>query len=95
MMEDMSDIEKLIWIELRFGLSKTVKGSVDRNQINDFESELTSMLTRYHSEFSLSMPVPRIITSITNHKIYFIFVDKKDGKRILLGDWLSKRNQND
>lgn len=90
-MYDMNDVELITWIEKRFGLTKSVGNNPTNDQIGSVETELVSILNKYKNELNISSPLPRVKMWITNDKVNFMFFDKKSGKRILLGDWLSNK----
>lgn len=92
MYEDMNDIEKLVWIEKRFGITKTIKENLSNDKVESTENELLSILNKYREELKISNPIPRVRMWITNNKLNFMFFSKKSGKRILLGDWLSDKD---
>ena len=93
-MEDMNDIEKLLWMEKRFGISKTLtEKHPSTDKIEATEQELASILSRYREEMNITMPLPRIRTWMTDNKMNFIFIERKSGKRILLGNWLSNKEE--
>jgi hypothetical protein len=92
MMDDMNDIEKLLWIEKRFGITKTLEEKHPSNdKVEALEQELNSILSRYREEYKITMPMPRIRMWLTDNKMNFLFFDRKSGKRILLGNWLSNK----
>lgn len=90
-MDDMNDIEKILWIEKRFGITKTVGDNPSNDRVDAIDSELNSILSKYREQLKITMPLPRVRMWITNDKLNFLFFDKKSGKRILLGDWLANK----
>lgn len=88
MSDDMSDIEKLIWIEKRFSFTKTIGENPTNDKVEQIENELMSILSRYREELKINSQLPKIRIWLTNDKLNFLFFDRKSGKRILLGDWL-------
>jgi len=91
-MNDMSDIEKILWIEMRHGITKTLSDT-SNDVVDATENELVSMLSKYREELKITMPVPRIRMWLTNNKLNFMFFDRKSGKRILLGSWLANEEK--
>lgn len=91
MNEDMNDIEKLLWIEKRFGITKTVGENPPNDKIEATENELLGILSKYREQLKLNSPVPRVRMWLTNDKLNFLFFDRKTGKRVLLGDWLANK----
>lgn len=91
MMEDMNDIEKILWIEKRFGITKTIGENPSNDKVEQTENELFGLLSKYREELNISIPLPRVRMWLTNDKLNFLFFDKKSGKRILLGDWLANK----
>lgn len=91
MTEDMNDIEKILWIEKRFGITKTIGENPSNEKVEATETELLGLLNKYRDELHISNPLPRVRMWLTNDKLNFIFYDRKSGKRILLGDWLSNK----
>lgn len=89
MNEDMSDIEKLLWIELRFGITKTVGSNPTNEKMEQIENELLSILSKHKSDLKITNPLPRVRMWLTNDKLNFMFFDRKTGRRILLGNWLA------
>lgn len=87
----MNDIEKITWIEKRFGLAKNVGNNPSNDKVESTEIELLTILSRYREELRITSPVPKIRIWITNDKLNFMFFDKRNGKRVLLGDWLSNK----
>lgn len=92
-MQDRSDVELLTWIELRFGLTKSVGNNPSNDQIQSIETELVSILNKYKTQLNIASPLPRIKMWIANEKVNFMFFDKKSGKRVLLGEWLSNKDE--
>jgi len=93
-MEDMNDIEKITWMEKRFGLSKTfTEKHPSSDKIGAAEQELVSILSRYKEELKITMPLPRIRTWMTDNKMNLLFFERKSGKRILLGSWLANKEE--
>src|SRR5882757_9810510 len=93
MLEDMSDIEVIVWMEKRFGITKTVGLHPSYDRADNIERELAGLLSKYREELQITMPLPRIRMWQTNEKMNFLFFDKKSGKRILLGDWLANKER--
>lgn len=95
MNEDMSDIEFITWMELRFGpLTKTITGNYSMDKVDQIERELKELLTKYKDELKLHNPVPRIrmwVTDKPENTVHFLFFDKNTGKRVLLGQWLNNQ----
>ena len=85
------DIERIRWIELRFGITKTVNYGLSNDKVQSIEGELFSMLGRYKESLNIKNAVPKVRIWITNNKLNFLFFDRKTGKRVLLGDWLSNK----
>lgn len=92
-MYDMNDVELLTWIEKRFGLMKSLGANPSNDVVGAVETELVSILNKYKTELNIASPLPRIKMWITDNKVNFMFFDKKSGKRILLGDWLSNKGE--
>ena len=91
MREYMSDTEKLTWIEKRFGFTKTVGINPSNDKMEEVEKELLFILNKYKSELGITNPLPRIRIWLTNDKLNFEFFSRKNGHRILLGEWLLNR----
>ena len=91
MNEHMNGIEKLIWIEKRFGITKTVGENLANDKIEQTENELMGILSKYRDQLNISSPLPRVRMWLTNKKLNFLFFDRKTGKRVLLGDWLANK----
>lgn len=91
MHEDMSDIDKILWIELRHGITKTIGANPTNDKVEATENELVSILSKYREQLKISNPLPRVRMWLTNDKLNFLFFDRKTGRRVLLGDWLSNR----
>jgi len=92
MNDDMNDIEKILWIEKRFGITKTVGENPSNDTVEKTESELTGLLAKYREQLNIANPLPRVRMWLTNDKLNFLFFDKRTGKRILLGDWLANKD---
>lgn len=92
MTEDMNDIEKILWIEKRFGITKTIGENPSNDKVEATENELLGLLNKYREELHISNPLPRVRMWLTNDKLNFLFYDRKSGKRILLGDWLANKD---
>jgi hypothetical protein len=94
MQEDLNDIERIIWMEKRFGpLSKSIPGGFNMEKVDQIEGQLISLLQRYKTELLILGPIPRIRMWAEEDKVNFLFFDKETGKRILLGQWLSNKNE--
>lgn len=91
MMEDMNDIELILWIEKRFGITKTVGENPSSDRVESVENELVGLLSKYRQELRITSPLPKIRIWITNDKLNFTFFDRKSGNRIYLGDWLQNK----
>jgi hypothetical protein len=90
MYDDVDAIEKLLWMEKRFGpLQKTIQGGYSMDKADQIQHELNALLSKYQKQLNISSPVPRIRIWTTDDKLNFLFFDKNTGKRILLGAWLS------
>lgn len=87
----MSDVEKLLWTEKRYGLTKKIKGNPSNDKIYAAEAELMSMLHHYHQELNIPIPIPKLRMWFSNNRLNFHFTNKRNDKRILLGDWLLGR----
>lgn len=92
MIEHKYDIEKLIWIEKRFGITKTLKDSNSNEKMETIENELSALLSKYREQLKISQPVPKVRMWATNDKLNFLFFSRSSGKRILLGDWLANKD---
>jgi hypothetical protein len=92
-MIDLDDIEKLLYIERRFGITKTLKESPTNDRVMAAERELVSILKKYSEQLNLTIPMPKVRTILTDNQIKFTFFDKNNGKRILLGNWLSNKEK--
>lgn len=90
MVEHKYDIEKLIWIEKKFGITKTLKDSSGKMDV--IENELLALLSKYREELKISQPLPKVRIWATNSKLNFTFFSRVNGKRILLGDWLANKD---
>ena len=89
MLDDMTEVEALLYMEKRFGcLSRTVhiNGVI---KIEAVESSLKDILYKYKNTLNLTSPIPRIRSWAVEGKVNFLFFDKISGARILLGEWLS------
>jgi hypothetical protein len=91
MLEDMDDIEKLTWIELRHGLTKSIGTNPSNDKVEEVEKELLSILNKHREEKKIVSPIPRVRMWITNDRVNFMFYDRKNGKRVILGEWLSNK----
>ena len=91
MNDDMNDIEKILWIEKRFGITKTIGENPSNDKVEATENELVGLLSKYREELRITNPLPKIRIWLTNDKLNFLFFDRKSGKRILLGDWLANK----
>lgn len=91
MMEDMNEIDRLIWIELRHGLTKRVGINPSNDKIEEIEKQLMSILNKNKEEMKITNPVPRVRMWLTNDQVNFMFFDRKNGKRVILGEWLSNK----
>lgn len=91
MYDDMNEIDQILWIELRFGMTKVIGSNPTNEKVESIENELVSLLSRYKEEMKIPSQIPRIRMWITNDKMNFMFFDRKTGKRILLGEWLSNK----
>lgn len=89
MYDDMNDAERLVWIEKRFGITKSVGENPSNDQMNAVEAELVAILGKCREHYKLTTPIPKIRMWLTNDKLNFMFFDKRSGKRVLLGEWLS------
>lgn len=92
MLDDMNDIEKITWIELRFGLAKSIGNNPSTEQMESIENELVSILNKYREELKITSPIPRIRIWLNNGRLNFMFFDRRHGKRVLLGQWLSNKD---
>ena len=92
MKEYNHDIEKLVWIEKRFGITKTLKDSTSNEKMESIENELSALLSKYREQLKISYPLPRVRMWVTNDKLNFLFFSRASGKRILLGDWLANKD---
>jgi len=90
MIEHRHDIEKLLWIEKKFGITKTLKES--SGKMETVESELLALLSKYRDQLKISHPIPKVRIWATNDKLNFMFFSRVNGKRILLGDWLANKD---
>lgn len=91
MQDYTDDIEKLLWIELRFGITKTIGENPSNEKVEATENELLSLLNRYREELHITSPLPKVRIWLNNSKLNFMFFDRKNGKRILLGNWLANK----
>lgn len=87
--KDLADIERLTWMEIRFGITKTVGTNPSSDKIEAIEDELFTILSKYREKLKIANPVPKIKMWLTNDKLNFMFYDRKTGDRVILGDWLS------
>jgi hypothetical protein len=91
-MDYMNDIEYLTWIEKRFGpLTKTVGNNPSNESLREIEYGLIEILHKYKSELKISIPMPKIRMWMKGGKVNFMFFDKHNDRRVLLGDWLSNK----
>jgi len=93
MYDDMNDIEKILWIEKRFGITKTVGDNLSNEKAEEIEKQLTNLLSRYREELKITTPLPRVRMWLNNNKMNFMFFDRKSGRRILLGNWLANKEE--
>jgi hypothetical protein len=91
MNDDMNDIEKILWIEKRFGITKTIGENPSNDKVEQTENELLGLLSKYREELRITIPLPKIRMWLTNDKLNFLFYNRSSGKRILLGDWLANK----
>lgn len=89
MNEDMDDIEKLLWIEKRFGITKTIGNNPSNDKVEATENELMGILSKYRDKLSIASPLPHVRMWLTNNRLNFLFFNRNTGKRVLLGDWLA------
>lgn len=90
-MNDIIEIEKILWIEKRFGITKTIGDNPSNDKVEQTENELLGLLSKYREQLRITIPLPKIRTWLTDDKLNFMFFDRKSGKRILLGTWLSNK----
>jgi hypothetical protein len=90
-MNDIIEIEKILWIEKRFGITKTIGDNPSNDKVEQTENELLGLLSKYREQLRITIPIPKIRTWLTDDKLNFMFFDRKSGKRILLGTWLSNK----
>jgi len=93
MYDDMNDIEKILWIEKRFGITKTVDDNLSNDKAEELEKQLVSLLSQYREELKITTPLPRIRMWMNDKKMNFMFFDRKSGRRILLGNWLANKEE--
>lgn len=91
MSNDRSELDELLWIELRHGLTKRVGDNIDTDTVDNIERDLTNLLNKYKGLLSIEGPLPRIKMWLSNDKLNFMFFDRKTGKRMLLGQWLENK----
>lgn len=91
----LRDIDQLLWIERRFGITKTVGDNPTNIVIKNVEDDLVRLLLKYQKEIGIPGPLPKIRTWITKDKLNFTFFNKRNGRRVLLGDWLSLKGSSD
>lgn len=85
---DRDELDTLLYIEARYGLTKTVGPVMNADQVDSIENELVGLLNKYKEIKKITNPLPRIKMWLSNDKLNFMFFDKKTGKRVLLGLWL-------
>lgn len=85
------DIEKLIWIEKRFGITKTIGEAPSTEKMEVIENELLALLSKYREQLKITHPLPKVRMWATHDKLNFLFYSRNTGKRIFLGDWLSNK----
>jgi len=91
MFEDMGDLEILIRMEKYYGpLTKKLPRVFTAETLDKMQNELTMLIQKYKSMLKIPDNIPRIRVWIEANKARFLFFDKHTGKRILLGEWLSK-----
>lgn len=91
MFEDMSDIEILTRMEKKYGpLTKKLR-VFSTDVIDKLEAELIQLLQKYKSQMNVRSPIPRIRMWIQDNTVYFLFLDKATGKRVILGEWLEDK----
>jgi hypothetical protein len=90
----INEIEELTYIERRYGLlTKTIGQNPSNEKLSTVERTLVEFLEKYKKELAIVTPLPRIRAWLVDNKINFIFFDRRTGRRILLGEWLSNREQ--
>ncbi len=89
MNDDMTDSELLVWMELRFGITKTIGPNPSNEKIQATENELLAILSRCKETNKIQAPIPRVRMWLTYDKLNFMFFDRKTGKRVLLGRWIA------
>ena len=88
---DRDELDTLLYLEARFGLTKTVGTVVNTDTVDSVENELVKLLLKYKEINKITNPLPRIKMWLSNDKLNFMFFDKKTGKRVLLGQWLDNK----
>lgn len=88
---DMEDIEQLVYTEKRYNLTKTLGNNISGDRLQTIEHELLGILNKYKEELKISIPMPKVKTWVDEGKMNFIFLDRKTGRRILLGEWLANK----
>jgi hypothetical protein len=92
MFDDMGELEILIRMERYYGpLSKKLPAVYTTDLIDKMQAELTTLIQRYKNMFKIQDNMPRIRIWIEQNSAKFLFFDKHTGKRIILGEWLSKK----
>jgi len=91
MIDDLNEIETLIRIELRHGLTKKVGVNPSNDKIEEIEKNLMAILHKNKEEMKIKTPVPRVRMWLTNDQVNFMFFDKNTGKRVILGEWLANK----
>lgn len=94
MFDDMGEIEILIRMEKFYGpLSKGLPGVYTTDTIDKIQMELVSLIQKYKNTLNIRDNIPRIRIWIEQNNAKFLFFDRHTGKRIFLGEWLSKSTE--
>jgi hypothetical protein len=91
MFDDMGELEILIRMEKYYGpLSKRLPSVYSTDLLDKIQAELVQLIQKYKGELNIKDNIPRIRIWIEQNKAKFLFFDRHTGKRIFLGEWLSK-----
>lgn len=91
MFDDMGELEILIRMETYYGpLSKKLPGVYTTDTIDKIQAELVGIIQKYKGMLNIKDNIPRIRIWIEANNAKFLFFDRHTGKRLILGEWLSK-----
>jgi len=94
MFEEMGELEILIRMERYYGpLSKRLPDVYTTDAIEKIQAELVTIIQRYKSSLKIQDNIPRMRVWIEANSVKFLFFDRHTGKRLYLGEWLSKASK--